>query len=142
MNCFKIQKLKKLKLNKFYQECKKDYQRLNNAGKKRFENFNIYKTEWQVYNNVYKWSYCSGRSNTFYGLMGFYMNAKWHGYHTQDFNSWLYMATQMECDEWVKKYKLKQRHYSNAVNSSDAGLGFLGGVMVGGLCVMVGGLFF
>lgn len=131
MNYFKIQKLKKLKLNKFYQECKKDYQRLNNAGKEVFQDFNTYKMQWQRYNNVYEWSYSSGRSSILYGLMGFYMNAKWHGYHTQDFNSWLYMATQMEWCEWATKYGLK--HNSRFSNSNNTDLGFGAGFMMGAL---------
>ena len=52
LNYFKIKKLKKLKQNTYYARCKKDYQRLNETGKKVYSNFTQYAKDWHFYKNI------------------------------------------------------------------------------------------
>lgn len=79
-------------------------------------------------NNVYNWKSCPGRSMFLYGMMGFHANARWHGYHTTDYNSGEYMATQMEWTEWATHYQLKHTPYKT---SGSTGLGFGYGFLLG-----------
>ena len=132
VNFFKIKKLKKLKRNQYYIRLKKEYQKLNDAGKKEFETFEKYKSKYQYFNYLNdKWFYF-GRSkfDIAYSttIMGFYNKLRWSGYHTQDYNCWTYIATQMECWEWAKKYNLK--HGTKYYKSSDSSIG-AGSIFVG-----------
>jgi len=104
---------------------------LNEIGKKQFESFKTYQDKWQIFNNVYNWGDCSGRSRFLYGIMGFHQNARWHGYHTTDYHSWQYMATQMEWNEWATHFKLKHGPYKTSSNN-DLGFGvdFLMGALL------------
>lgn len=115
---FKIQKLRKLRLNKQYQWCKKEYQMLNDAGKKTFPTFKEYaiKYKYQHYlNNSFVFSTFEVKTRRNYAtcLRSYYLHSKWAGYHTKDLNSPNYMATQIEnYIDWATAIKLQPSYHT------------------------------
>jgi len=112
----KISKLKKLKTEWYYIQCKKEYQTLNEAGKKAFPTFKEYaiKYKYQHYLNnsfVFDAIVAKTRGNYATPLRSFYLHSKWAGYHTKDLNSAEYMATQIDnYIDWATAIKLKPKY--------------------------------
>lgn len=110
----KIKKLKKLKKEWCYIQCKKEYQTLNQAGKKAFPTFKEYAIQYKYQhylNNSFIFSSlemkirykCGGYTTA---LRSFYLHSKWEGYRTNNLNSPEYIATQI--DDYIK--------WANAIN--------------------------
>jgi|LakMenE01Jun11ns_1017448.scaffolds.fasta_scaffold9166888_2 hypothetical protein len=116
--CLKIKKLRKLRLNKQYQWCKKEYQTLNEAGKTAFSTFKEYaiKYKYQHYlNNSFVFDTLEAKTRRNYAtpLRSFYLHSKWVGYHTKDLNSAEYMATQIDnYIDWATAIKLKPSYHT------------------------------
>jgi hypothetical protein len=81
----KIRKLRKLRLNKEYKWCKKEYQRLNETSRKTFPTFKEYSIAFQQYHNL-KSNYMFN-----YGIFGciglsFTQRIQWQNMYNNEFS--------------------------------------------------------